>query len=58
MGNLFQYEILKVGGPAYGKGLELYDPLSPFQTKPFHDSMKAFLISSTFKVILKGLILT
>jgi len=29
----------EVGGPACGSGLELDDPWSPFQPKPFYDTM-------------------
>jgi len=28
---------LEGGGPACGRGLELDDPCSPFQSKPFHE---------------------
>mgnify|MGYP001854840137 CR=1 FL=1 len=30
---------VEVGGPAYGRGLELHDPWGPFQPKPLYDSM-------------------
>ena len=30
---------MEVGSPACGRGLELDDPWSPFQPKPFYDTM-------------------
>ena len=30
---------VEVSGPACGRGLELDDPWSPFQPKPFYDSV-------------------